>query len=113
MHLTDSLAAELGGNGVLAFAISPGFVAHRPVEGMVATSETGRRFCRELAERDDAVDPAEAGRLVVEIASGKLDALAGRFLHVLDDADDLLRRLDEITADDLYALRLRRLDAAE
>ena len=112
LHLTESLAAELEGSGVLAFAIAPGFLRTTLIDGMIS-SERGRRFLPDLAERDDEVDPREAGRLVVEIASGKLDALAGRFLHVLDDDDDLLRRLDEITAHDLYALRLRRLDAAE
>ena len=112
IRMTDSLQAELAGSGVCAFAVSPGFVATTLVEG-VAASEAGRRYLPQLAERTDTVDPAETGRLVVQIASGKLDPLAGRFLHVLDDVDDLLRRLDEIEGDDLYTLSLRRLEALE
>jgi hypothetical protein len=93
---------------VSAFAITPGFVATALVDE-VASSEAGRRFLPGLVKRTDAVDPAESGRLVVEIASGKLDALAGRFLHVLDDTDALLRHADEIAAKDLYALRMRQI----
>jgi hypothetical protein len=44
---------------------------------------------------------------VVEIATGRLDPLAGRYLHVLDDFDELLRRSTEIAERDLYTLRLR------
>lgn len=108
LHLTESLAAELDGSGVLAFAIAPGFLRTALIDGMVS-SERGRRLLPELAERDDEVDPREAGRLVVDIASGRIDPLAGRLLHVLDDVDQLLQRGAEIRADDLYALRLRRI----
>ena len=64
----------------------------------------------ELADRRTR-SPGLAGRLVADIASGRLDALAGRLLHVLDDVDELLERGAEIEADDLYALRLRRIHA--
>ena len=106
LRLTDSLAAELGGTGVHAFAISPGFVRTELV-GRVLRSPQGRRWLPELAERQDALEPERAGRLVVDIASGRLDALAGRFLHVLDDVDDLAARAEEIRARDLYALRMQ------
>lgn len=108
LRLTDSLAAELAGSGVLAFAITPGFVRTALVQ-QVEASEEGRRFLPELAARADALEPREAGRLVAEIACGRLDPLAGRLLHVLDDVDELLARAGEIAARDLYTLRLRRL----
>jgi hypothetical protein len=43
------------------------------------------------------------------IAAGKLDALAGRYLHAEHDPPEvLLDRIDEILAQDLNAIRLRR-----
>jgi NAD(P)-dependent dehydrogenase (short-subunit alcohol dehydrogenase family) len=106
LRFTDSFAAELEGRGVHVFAISPGFVRTRLIDELAA-SEGGRTYLPQLATRGDAVEPERAGRLVVEIATGRLDPLAGRYLHVLDDVDDLLRRSTEIGERDLYTLRLR------
>ena len=53
--------------------------------------------------------PELAPRLVRALASGRLDALAGHYLHAEhDDVDDLERRADEIVENDLNAIRLRR-----
>jgi 3-oxoacyl-[acyl-carrier protein] reductase len=53
--------------------------------------------------------PELAPRLVRVLASGRADALAGRYLHAEhDDIEDLIRRADEIADDDLNAIRLRR-----
>ncbi len=43
------------------------------------------------------------------LASGRADALAGRYIHAEhDDIEDLIRRADEMVANDLNAIRLRR-----
>ena len=47
--------------------------------------------------------------LCVRLARGDGDALAGRFIHVLYDFDEMRARADEIARDDLYQLRLRTL----
>jgi 3-oxoacyl-[acyl-carrier protein] reductase len=53
--------------------------------------------------------PELAPRLVRVLASGRADALAGRYLHAEhDDIEDLIRRADEIDENDLNAIRLRR-----
>jgi 3-oxoacyl-[acyl-carrier protein] reductase len=60
---------------------------------------------------DDAAwtPPELAPELVRKLASGKYDALAGRYLHAEhDDVDDLLARIDELRASDLNAIRIRR-----
>lgn len=60
---------------------------------------------------DDApwTPPELAPKLVRRLASGRYDALAGRYLHAEhDDLDALLDRLDEIRDRDLNAIRLRR-----
>jgi NAD(P)-dependent dehydrogenase (short-subunit alcohol dehydrogenase family) len=60
---------------------------------------------------DDApwTPPELAPELVRKLASGRYDALAGRYLHAEhDNLDELLGRIDEIRERDLNAIRLRR-----
>jgi NAD(P)-dependent dehydrogenase (short-subunit alcohol dehydrogenase family) len=53
--------------------------------------------------------PELAPQLVRALASGRADALAGRYIHAEhDDIDDLIVRADEIVANDLNAIRLQR-----
>ena len=53
--------------------------------------------------------PELAPELVRKLATGRYDALAGRYIHAEhDDVDDLLARADEIREQDLNAIRLRR-----
>jgi NAD(P)-dependent dehydrogenase (short-subunit alcohol dehydrogenase family) len=78
------------------FVISP---------GLVRTAMTDGHFA------DDApwTPPECAPELVLALASGDFDALAGRYLHAQHDPPESLRgRIDEIVADDLNAIRLRR-----
>jgi 3-oxoacyl-[acyl-carrier protein] reductase len=60
---------------------------------------------------DDApwTPPELAPELVRKLASGRYDALAGRYIHAEhDDVDDLLARVDELREHDLNSIRLRR-----
>jgi NAD(P)-dependent dehydrogenase (short-subunit alcohol dehydrogenase family) len=107
LRLCDSLAAEVAEYGISVFAVTPGFVRTKLVED-VASPAAGRRWLPELAEREDALPADRIAGLVVELATGRADALSGRFLHVLDDLDDLVARADEISNEDGYALRFRR-----
>ena len=93
-RFSETLAAQLEGR-VPVFSISPGLVRTR------MTDDFG----------DDApwTPPELAPRLVRALASGRLDKLAGRYLHAEhDDVDDVAARADEIVAEDLNAIRLRR-----
>jgi 3-oxoacyl-[acyl-carrier protein] reductase len=92
---SETLALQLEPHGVRVFSISPGLVKTRMTSGF----------------SDDApwTPPELAPRLVHAIATGKLDKLAGRYLHAEhDDADDVAARADEIVENDLNAIRLRR-----
>jgi NAD(P)-dependent dehydrogenase (short-subunit alcohol dehydrogenase family) len=91
----EVLAKQLEGR-IPVFVISP---------GLVQTDMTADAF------PDDApwTPPELAPRLVRELASGRFDALAGRYLHAEHDpVDELDARVDRILAEDLNALRLRR-----
>lgn len=87
-HLVASVARELDGSGVRIFAVSP---------GMVRTDMT--RWPRALlahqpelaALPESAFRPvSDMGGMVDDLASGRFDPLAGRFLHVRDDREALL-----------------------
>jgi len=94
-RFSEILADQLRPHGIPVFSISP---------GLVRTEMTKNA-------PDDApwTPPELAPRLVRALASGRLDRLAGRYLHAEhDDVDDIAARADEIVANDLNAIRLRR-----
>jgi len=91
----ETLANELRGQ-IPVFVISP---------GLVQTEMTAGNF------PDDApwTPPELAPQLVRVLASGRADALAGRYIHAEhDDIEDLIARSDEIVENDLNAIRLQR-----
>jgi 3-oxoacyl-[acyl-carrier protein] reductase len=91
----ETLADELDGR-IPVFVISP---------GLVRSEMTASQFS------DDApwTPPELAPRLVRVLASGRADALAGRYIHAEhDDIEDLIGRADELAASDLNSIRLRR-----
>jgi NAD(P)-dependent dehydrogenase (short-subunit alcohol dehydrogenase family) len=105
--LTEALAASLEGSGVKAFSVAPGFTPTEMTRNLIE-SEAGRRWLPE-AGKGRTVDVHSSARLIGWLASGAGDELNGRFLHSLDDPDELLRRIDEVRREELYAPRLRRL----
>jgi 3-oxoacyl-[acyl-carrier protein] reductase len=95
-RFSETLATQLEPHGIPVFSISP---------GLVRTDLIGDRM------GDDApwTPPELAPRLVRALASGRLDALAGRYLHAEhDDIDEVEARAAEIVAADLNAIRLQR-----
>jgi 3-oxoacyl-[acyl-carrier protein] reductase len=93
-RFSETLANQLEGR-IPVFSISPGLVKTRMTEPF----------------GDDApwTPPELAPRLVRALASGRLDELAGRYLHAEhDDVDELAGRIDEILENDLNAIRLQR-----
>ena len=91
----EMLANELAGR-IPVFFFSP---------GLVQTELTAGAF------GDDApwTPPGLAPELVRRLATGRYDALAGRYLHAEhDNIDGLLDRIEEVRERDLNAIRLRR-----
>jgi 3-oxoacyl-[acyl-carrier protein] reductase len=92
----EALSHQVAPHGIKVFVFSP---------GLVKTDMTGGRL------PDDApwTPPELAPKLVLELASGRFDALSGRYLHAEHDPpDELEARIERILADDLNAIRLRR-----
>jgi 3-oxoacyl-[acyl-carrier protein] reductase len=91
----EVLAKQVEPHGVKVFVISP---------GLVKTDMTAP-----FGDDMPWTPPELAPHLVLELASGRFDALAGRYLHAEHDPpDELEQRIDRILAEDLNALRLRR-----
>ncbi len=91
----EVLAAQLEPHEIPVFVISPGLVRTEMTDGF----------------GDDMpwTPPELAPRLVRVLASGRADALSGRYIHAEhDDIEDLIARADEIERDDLNAIRLQR-----
>jgi NAD(P)-dependent dehydrogenase (short-subunit alcohol dehydrogenase family) len=110
LRLTDSLAAELTGTGVSVFAVSPGLVRTAMTERIWQMMETSRW---EPGVTPIAPfmwsEPARVAELVSFLASGRGDALSGRYLHVLmGDPAQQAERAAEVVARDLWALRIQR-----
>jgi 3-oxoacyl-[acyl-carrier protein] reductase len=92
----EVLAQQVKEHNVKVFVISP---------GLVKTELIGDR-----AGPDAPWTPPElAPRLVRELASGRFDALSGRYIHAEHDpVDELEQRIERILAEDLNVIRLRR-----
>ncbi len=111
IRFTENLAAELANSGVSVFAIDPGTVRTAMSQHLLE-SEAGKKWLpwfRKLFDQGRDVPPEKAAELVVHLASGRADALAGRFLGVADDLPKLLEQLEEVKRSALYTLRVRKL----
>jgi 3-oxoacyl-[acyl-carrier protein] reductase len=118
--ITGSGAAYLPGSSTTAYSTSKAAVCRY---GETLNNELGGRipvffFSPGLVQTEMTSDfpsdapwtpPELAPRLVRVLASGRADALAGRYIHAEhDEIDDLIRRAEEIRERDLNAIRLRR-----
>ncbi|MCL3861429.1 SDR family oxidoreductase [Actinotalea sp. K2] len=95
-RLTTLVHAQHGDQGVRIFDLAP---------GVVATDMTGGMPAHE--ERTDWTPPQVVVDLLLALASGRLDALSGRFVRAgADSVEDLLAHAEEIVRTDARTLRL-------
>jgi NAD(P)-dependent dehydrogenase (short-subunit alcohol dehydrogenase family) len=94
LRLTENLAAEARGAGVRVFAVQPGTVRTAMAEAVLHSGEARRLlpWFPTIFEQSQDAPPERAGRLVVLLATGRADALSGRFLAVEWDVEALARR---------------------
>ena len=114
IRFTECLALETKAYGVAVFAISPGTV-RTAMSGYSLNSPEGQKwlpwFRRIMDEKFDV--PAERpAKLVLDLASGRADALSGRYLSIYDDLDDMVRNVATIEEKDLYSLKLEKFSSA-
>jgi NAD(P)-dependent dehydrogenase (short-subunit alcohol dehydrogenase family) len=111
IRFTENLAAELLNSGISVFAIDPGTVRTAMTQHLL-DSEAGKMWLpwfRKLFDQGRDVPPDKAAQLVMHLASGRADALSGRFLGVADDLPKLLEQFEEVKRSGLYTLRVRKL----
>ncbi|WP_428268519.1 SDR family NAD(P)-dependent oxidoreductase [Haliangium sp.] len=103
LRLTDCLAASVKKHGVSVFAISPGMVRTSMTEAYWGPDAGARRL-------PDTVwtAPEQVVSFVLALASGRADALSGRYLHVRQGSlEEQLAAAEDIVRNDLLVLRLR------
>jgi NAD(P)-dependent dehydrogenase (short-subunit alcohol dehydrogenase family) len=108
IRFTEILALEAGAHGIKVFAIEPGTVS-TSMAAYVMGSEEGRRWMHwfgEVFQKGEDVPPDQAADLVVLLASGRADALSGRFFTIKDDVIGLAERAGDKGFGDLQTLRL-------
>jgi len=118
--ITGSGAAYLPGSANTAYSASKaavwrfGEILAKQLEGRIPVFIFSPGLVRtqmtSWAPDDAPWTPSDlAPRLVRVLASGRADALAGRYLHAEhDDIEELINRADEIRENDLNTIRLQR-----
>lgn len=111
IRFSECLAAEVREHGVSVFAMGPGTVRTDMSEQSLNSPE-GRRWLpwfRAIFDEGRDLPAERPAALLVALASGKADALSGRFLVPGDDLDRLVAQAGEIAREKLYSLEVRRL----
>jgi NAD(P)-dependent dehydrogenase (short-subunit alcohol dehydrogenase family) len=107
-RLSENLAAETRGHGVMVFAIDPGLVRTTLSESALSCGEPSiERWFEDAFANQEDVSTASAATLVVSLASGAADVLSGRYIFATNDVAQMVARADEIEEQDLYVLRER------
>jgi NAD(P)-dependent dehydrogenase (short-subunit alcohol dehydrogenase family) len=107
-RLSENLALETRGHGVMVFAIDPGLVRTAISESALSCGEPSieQWFTDAFANQED-VPAQSAATLVAYLASGAADVLSGRNIKASDDVAQMIARVREIEEHDLYVLRER------
>jgi NAD(P)-dependent dehydrogenase (short-subunit alcohol dehydrogenase family) len=111
-RMTENLAAELEGSGVLAFAMDPG-LNDTDMTKYQREAEVGRKyfsFINKMFEQHQDISPHWAPEMAFQLAEGKLDAYNGRIVSANDDAEKLIANAALIVNTDDYKLRISRKD---
>lgn len=112
VRLTEILAAETREYGISLFSLAPGTVRTAMSERSLYSPEAQKwiPWFRRIFDEGLTLPAERPAQFVVELASGRADALSGRLLSVSDDLDVLLENVKQIEKDNLLSLRVRTLN---
>jgi hypothetical protein len=105
------VALETRAHGVALFSVSPGTVRTAMTEYSL-TSPEGQKWLpwfRRIFDENINVPAERPAELVLELASGRVDALSGRMISIYDDLDTMLANAAKIEEQNLYALKMDKL----
>jgi NAD(P)-dependent dehydrogenase (short-subunit alcohol dehydrogenase family) len=111
IRFSECLAHEVKPHGIAVFAMGPGTVRTAMSEHSLNSPE-GRKWLPWFADifTEGRDLPAERpAALLCQLASGRFDALSGRYLYPADDLEQLLAAVPDIEAGKLYSLQVKRL----
>lgn len=116
IKFTENVARETKNYGVKVFAIHPGLL---PIGMTTAALEStypsespeGRlsSWTRQQIDEGYGAAPESAVDLVLLLSSGEADSLSGCYLTVHDDLPAIIGEAQEVRANDLYTLQVRRV----
>jgi NAD(P)-dependent dehydrogenase (short-subunit alcohol dehydrogenase family) len=111
IRFSETLAGELKKSGVSVFSIQPGTVRTAMAEELLPSPEalSWLPWFKKIFDEGGDVTAVPATELVIFLASGKADALSGRFFAVPEDPATVVERGEEVKREDLYMLRMRGL----
>src|ERR1035438_3705608 len=101
VRLSEQLALELKSHGVSVFPIMPGLIR----TAMVEEARQHLPFVQKQLDDGLEVTPDVVANLVLTLASGVADSLSGRLFSVADDVEEIVRRTEQVHANELYLLR--------
>lgn len=107
-RLSENLAIETRGQGVVVFAVDPGLVRTAMSQAALSCAEPSvEQWFEDAFAREEDVSAEMPATLVAYLASGAADVLSGRNIKVSDDVEGMVARAAEIEERDLYVLRER------
>ena len=100
IRLAEYVDTEYRDRGIRAFAIDPGFVFTEMAQRTLNSADAQhwlpdmmKRLQQKKQEPDADKDLVRCGDRCVDLASGRLDALSGKYMTMDDDVDGMLRKV--------------------
>ena len=107
-RLTEGLSMELAPYGCQAFAVGPPAINSAMTQWLVndVQAQKYRPLIREIFEKGEDHPPEIVADCVVVLASGRADALTGRYFLPHKDIEAMIAEADRIVAEDQWVLRV-------